>query len=108
MEKYEVGDRVRVLPFAQINPAEAGTHLSEVSCYGINRDVVDEYASKKPYYTVVDVSGFSYVLDAEGRGGYLFWPYYALAPYCEDIKLPDVDPERLFTSLFGEDVEVWR
>ena len=108
--RYKPGDRVRILPFSEIEPPEdvhEKVRMKRDCCCGIGRDSIDELAAKRPYYTVQEDTGRSYQL-VEDPIKYL-WSFWMLRPYDETEEEPFAEaPEPIFTSLFGVDVEVWR
>ena len=107
MVKYKPGDRVRILRFSEIDPGMAGGFLHEHDCYGIAASCIDSMADEREYYTVAYVGCYS--LELEEDECRLAWLPCMLAPHEEESEEACTDePDPLFTSLFGMDVEVWR
>ena len=107
-KRFNKGDLVCVIPYDEINPEEVesicddGWDVEDERCYGITRSEIDK-AAGKPFHVVQYGGSDTCSLENSPYS----WLNCMLRPYVEE-EFEAEAPERIFTSLFGTDVEVWR
>lgn len=108
IQKYHVGDLVRILPFEEIDTEDVGGYYSSTSCFGIPRETINEYAQNLNgiMLAVDDVynlpSGTVYyhlrMKNCANTSIGFEWAQGMICPF-EDEPLYDADPEDLVRFL---------
>ena len=108
-QKFQVGDRVRVRRFDEIDADDIGNICyGELTCYAISRDVVDQKAELGGSFTITRVSTYDDAwvyriwCDRNDRDCLLWWAQGMLdfANTFNDA-LPEPDHTGLFSFLVG-------
>ena len=110
-QKYSVGEKVRILPFEEIDLFDIGTAShDEYYCYGIERKRIDKMSNTQDGFIVRKVIWFAdremyrYELTESSTGNLapFFWAQGMLGPYEEETEFPEPDPDDLFRFFASE------